>query len=284
MKIILTGSTGLLGSNILKLVNYNHEIITLGSSRTASSQVDIPLDLSTSWQTSALPDQNDVIIHLAQSKEFRNFPDKALEIFNTNVASTAALLDYATKSGTSRFILASTGGIYRPGEFVLNEDSELLAPDELSYYYASKLTSELLASTYRKFFDVHILRIFFMYGPNQREDMFIPGLINKVQAGVPIQLNGTNGIKVNPINVQDVARGVVKIVELGGPKSVNVAGSEVYTIKEIAQEIGKILDIDPIYNFLENNKSDLVADHTNFQSLINFKFIPLTQGIKEMIL
>jgi len=201
MKLLITGATGLLGSHLVDMLGTDHDLFTLGNPKSKVKGESLQVDFTTNWSTDNLPPKNDVIIHLAQSHHFREFPNKAIDIFNTNISSTAKLLDYAYKSGTSKFIYASTGGIYRPDKKLLTEDAELLAPNELTYYYASKLTSEILASNYRNFFDVHVLRIFFMYGENQRSDMFLPSIISKVKNSHPVRLDGENEILINSVYV-----------------------------------------------------------------------------------
>ena len=74
------------------------------------------LDLSQNWSTDKLPRDFDVIIHLAQSSKFRNFPENALDVFNVNINTTAKLLDFAKNNSISKFIYTSSGGIYKKGK------------------------------------------------------------------------------------------------------------------------------------------------------------------------
>ena len=60
------------------------------------------IDLSTQWNTSILPNDIDIIIHLAQSSKFRDFPSEAEDIFNVNIKSTAQLLDFARKNNIQK--------------------------------------------------------------------------------------------------------------------------------------------------------------------------------------
>jgi UDP-glucose 4-epimerase len=283
MKLLITGSTGLLGSRLIELLGKDAEVFTVGTSTHENSNVSFPVNFSNDWTVKNFPPKNDVIIHLAQSQHFRNFPEKALDIFNTNVASTAKLLDYAYKSGTKRFIYASTGGIYRPGSNVLTEDAELLTANELTYYFASKLTSEMLVSTYRKFFDVHVMRIFFMYGVNQKSDMFLPNLINRIKLGEAIMLNGNNGISLNPVHVDDVAQAIINITKNGGPKTINASGPEIMSIKDIANLVAQILNTEPNFNITKEENLDLVADSKIFQDILHRELIPVTKGIVDLL-
>jgi UDP-glucose 4-epimerase len=282
MKCLITGASGLLGRNLITMIGTDHELFTLGNA--ASKGQSLQVNFSSDWETDELPPENDVIIHLAQSYKFREFPGEALDIFNTNISSTAKLLDYAYKSGTRRFIYASTGGIYRPDENVLTEDAELLATNDLTYYFASKLTSEMLTSTYRKFFDVHVFRIFFMYGENQRTGMFLPNIINKVKSSSPVSLDGENGILINPVHVEDVARAIINVIKDGGPKTINAAGPEVLSIKEISNLVGELLHTQPIFEINPKQGINLVADAKKFEQVVGQELISASNGITKLLL
>ena len=284
MKYLITGATGLLGRNLVAMLGTDYELFTLGNSASRSKGESLQVNFSGDWAIDDLPKENDVIIHLAQSYHFREFPNKAIDIFNTNISSTAKLLDYAYKSGTSKFIYASTGGIYRPDKKLLTEDAELLAPNELTYYYASKLTSEMLASNYRNFFDVHVLRIFFMYGENQRSDMFLPNIINKIKSSSSVSLDGENGIFINPVHVEDVARAIINVINNGGPKTINAAGPEVLSIKEISNLVGELLHTQPIFEINPKQSINLVADSKKFEQVVGQELISASNGITKLLL
>src|SRR2546426_11157922 len=90
---------------------------------------------------SRLPASVDVIIHLAQSRQFRRFPEQAADIFAVNTAATARLLDFARRAGARSFVYASSGGVYGGSETPLSE-SAALRPG--NFYAASKTAAELL--------------------------------------------------------------------------------------------------------------------------------------------
>jgi nucleoside-diphosphate-sugar epimerase len=226
------------------------------------------VDLSTDWNTGRLPKKIDVVIHLAQSPKYKDFPDSALDVFNTNLKTTAILLDYAKSAGAKRFILASTGGIYKTNNDPISEDSELIGPSDLSYYFATKLSSEMIAANYRTLMDVNILRIFFMYGSNQRKDAFIPSLMSKINSDQVIFLSGQNGISVNPVHVGDVADAIANLVKLGGPKTINAAGSEILTIRNICEIMGTYIGKKPIFQ-INPALPNLIAENNSFQALVN---------------
>ena len=62
---------------------------------------------------------------------------------------------------------------------------------------------------YQGEFVVVILRFFFVYGPGQSNEMLIPRLVKSVREGQPIALDGLDGLRINPVYVEDAVRAVV---------------------------------------------------------------------------
>ena len=89
-------------------------------------------------------------------------------------------------------IHASSGGIYggKSGE-IFSEDDLLAVDNPLGFYLSGKLCSEIIFQNYMHYFETAvILRPFFIYGPDQKKDMFIPRLIQSIQKETPIFLQG----------------------------------------------------------------------------------------------
>ena len=100
----------------------------------------------------------DTVIHLAQSRHYRQFPERADDIFAVNVKSTFQLLDYARRAGAGRFLHASSGGVfgYSYEKFV---ETDPVNP--LNFYLSSKYCAELMVGNYRDYFLTIVLRFFF---------------------------------------------------------------------------------------------------------------------------
>ncbi len=283
--VLITGSQGLLGQQLVMDLSREFQVYAVSRSAIKSPNenvVSLPIDLSSDWTTDKLPLGLHAVIHLAQSDKFKDFPDSAMDVFNVNLNSTAKLLDFAYKSNVTKFVLASTGGIYRRGKAPLSSDSELEAPTQLTQYFGTKLAAEIFANNYKEIFDVDILRLFFMYGPRQKPHMFIPRLINSIKSGTPITLAGNNGIRVNPIYVDDVSRLLNARLSALGSEVLNVCGVETVSIRQIAEEIGNQLGISPIFTNVKEEE-DLIADSSRAAELLGNSFTSLHAGLHRII-
>lgn len=286
-RILLTGSSGHLGSQTLCLLRARYEVHAVVRKRPAVPVDGVTyheIDLSAPWSTETLPARIDGIVHLAQSRNYREFPHHALEIFHVNVAATAVLLDYGRRAGASHFILASTGGLYRPTERIIVEDTPLDPPEGiLAYYFRTKLAAELLARSYSTAMNVTVLRPFFIYGPGQTSDRLIGRLIESVRSGRQIQLAGWDGLRLNPIHVGDAAELVAVLLGRAGSRTLNVAGPDVVSIRQIAESAGKLLNRVPMFEIMPGVSESILADHRTVALLLGRDLTGFEAGLRTVI-
>ncbi len=284
-KILVTGASGLIGARLLQCLDKENEVFAVaraGSVPVATHTLNI--DLGQPWSATALPKDIDIIVHLAQSNHYREFPQRAEDVFNVNTASTVRLLAYAREIGVKQFVLASSGGIYGTRSDSFSEDEEIVAKGELGFYLGTRLCSELLSDSYASFMNVISLRFFFAYGPGQRSQMLIPRLVSSVRNGTPIRLIGEDGLKINPIYVDDAVRAVQAAMVLQGSHKINVAGPEVLSLRKIAETIGDALGRRPEFEILPaSGSADLIADIRRMSFMLDEPGIFFANGIKAYI-
>ncbi|MES2131535.1 MAG: NAD(P)-dependent oxidoreductase [Bacteroidota bacterium] len=282
--ILITGCNGLIGESLISELKKEASVNLYGIGRSSKTLPDtFHIDLEENWDDSHLPEQMDVIIHLAQSEKFRDFPQSSAEVFNVNTVSTLKLLEYARKSGVKKFIYASSGGVYGNSDIGFNEESPLQPNKDLGFYLTTKFCSELLVGNYISFFDVNILRFFFVYGENQRKNMLIPRLIESVKNHKAITLQGEEGIKINPVYVKDASEAIIKIIDKKGSFNINIGGNEVISIKKLTELIGKVLNIEPVFEYQQSEAKNLIGDISKMKEFYSPVF-SIEQALKNMIL
>src|SRR5690606_34293126 len=97
------------------------------------------VDLGRPIDPAVLPSSIGAVYHLAQAREFRDFPGSALSTFTINVGTTAFLLDWAYRVEAKSFVYASSGGVYRSAPTPITEDDPLQDQSTLGYYLGGKL-------------------------------------------------------------------------------------------------------------------------------------------------
>jgi len=294
MNILITGAGGFLGKRLTSLLaKSNHEVFAIlrkpipsVDSQYFKSKRITPIvqDLET-LDTAILPKKIDAMFTLAQSSNFRNFPLGAEEIFEINTVSNLKLLNWALNSGVRKIIHASSGGVYGGSKgdpnHTLAETDQLETNKPLGFYLGTKLCSEIIFQNYAHLFDsMSILRPFFIYGPRQRDDMFIARLIKSIKSGSPITLQGENGLRVNPIYVDDAAIAFQAALSIEGSNIFNVAGEETLTLKSISEKIGKELNAQPNFINLPGQPSDYIGSTALSDKNLVFTKTPFDIGIQ----
>ena len=285
-KILITGAGGLVAFHLipaLKDVLQVHATTHRELPEMHSNVSYHPIDFAAPWSTEVLPPRIDAVVHLAQSSRYRDFPDQALDIQQVNVDATARLLDYARRAGAASFIFPSTGGLYGGRDKPYTEVCRILPLDNLNYHFASKLCGEALALCYTTVMRVSVLRPFFIYGRGQRRSMLIPRLVDSVREGRSITLQGTDGIRINPVHVDDAVYLIKACLERSFSGIINLAGPEALTLKHIAEVIGAKLGISPIFEHAPGDPSDLIGDNTLMRSMLDQPLIPFEQGVADVI-
>ena len=187
MATLVTGGTGFIGSNLVKvLVEKGHHVISLDIAppdplvrRYLGSHFDevtwLQGDITNRKAVLDLADGNsfEKIVHAAVYtvvlEEIER--EEAARIFDINLTGTVNLLELAASVDCARFVYVSSGGVYEslrgPGAF-LKETEELVPPR--SIYSVSKYASELLTSRYSHLhgFSAVSVRLGGPYGPMER--------------------------------------------------------------------------------------------------------------------
>jgi UDP-glucose 4-epimerase len=283
MRILITGGTGFVGSELgPRLAAAGYELFCVcrpGS--LASFGETVVWDAQSPFGTSKLPAAVDAVIHLAQSRSYRDFPANSREMFDVNVSMTMSLLEWAARSGVKQFCLVSSGAVYEPFGVSLQEDAAL-APR--GFLGASKLASEIIARPFAGLFKLNILRLFFPYGPGQR-DRLIPCLIRRIRCGEAVQVTANGeGMRLVPTFVGDIADVFLASVESSWTGTVNVATPEALSIRAIAELIGQRLGVQPKLEIVERTPIDVMPDLDRLASRFDVgRFTRFEEGLRRTI-
>jgi len=282
MKILITGSTGFIGSHLLLHLTGYLEHTVLAVARHIPTDVLprvrwVETDLCTVNWTKKLPDEEfDAIIHLAQSRNYREFPDQAIDIFDVNVKSTYELAEWGVQHCVTRFIFASTGNVYGLKKQIYNEEDHC---EPESMYGASKLSAEILLKPFSGFMNVLVMRLFGVYGPSQKNSM-LSGVIQRFMMGDEINLAGNVGVRINPIYIEDclmLIHQLLKESRLTGYQLLNIGGSEIIDLKQVACMLENLTGKKALTRITADSPKEIVGcieklkKTIQFEEAVNFK-------------
>jgi nucleoside-diphosphate-sugar epimerase len=251
-RVVVVGGAGFLGGfTIRRLIECGYEVWGTHRPRSvpcATLAVNwLECDLARPAATVRWPAACDFVVYLAQSRQYRSFPEAADDIFSVNVYGLQQAMQYAYRASARGVVVTSTGSVYTDTQKPVTDTNAIDVQAQRSYYVATKLAAEILAAPYNAIMPVVQLRIFTPYGAGQNKGMLLPQLVQRLREGRAISLHGRDGLITNPIYAGDVAEAVHRCLALKHGATLNLAGPETLTLRQIARTLGKVLGCEPAF-------------------------------------
>lgn len=176
MKILVTGGTGFIGSNLTKrLVENGHDVrvfddLSLGREanlKDVMKQIKfIKGDITDKYLVFSAVRKCDYVFNLAAASSAPMFDEDPREGYKVNVMGFLNILDASRRQDVKRVLYASSSSIYGNIPMPHNEDTKVMAPN---FYSATKMANEEAARLYTEIFNLDTVgfRFFSVYGPNE---------------------------------------------------------------------------------------------------------------------
>jgi UDP-glucose 4-epimerase len=222
MKIGITGGAGFIGSNLANfLVNQGHKVKVLDNlSNGKINNLEIAeiefidsniLDKETLENFFA---DVEYLVHLAALGSVPRSINNPLEVFHVNVVGTLNVLELARKYDIP-VLFSSSSSVYGSNLKIPKSELDWLSP--LSPYASSKMSCEAMVSAWATSYkmDASTIRLFNVFGPNQRWDIeyaaVIPKWCSTIIKGEEIQIYGDGNQLRDFTYVKDVVQ-IISII------------------------------------------------------------------------
>ena len=290
-KILLIGGLGYIGTYFYKNLEKKYDIKIYDTNFFKQKIEDLENTIIKDIRQISLKDLQgiDFIVHMG---ELSNDP---LGELNRNIThqinhlATARLLELSKKSSIKKFIYMSSASVYGFSQKIMNEKSEI---NPLTEYSKAKARNEEYLLNNNFPFESIILRnaTAFGFSPNLRLDLVVNDFTFNGYTNREINLISDGKPKRPIVHIHDITKIIELIIEekRNFDKQIFNVGENTmnYSIKDIAQEVGNILNLESIK--FGKSDQDQRSYIVNFDKLKNcfpefeFKY-NLTYGIQDLI-
>jgi len=279
-KILILGSSGFLGSHLVKFLLKNNEVVQFDMNpppqKIADSEFIKGSILDKTLVTSAMKDV-DIVYHFAAMTDIDIVNESPAQAIEVNIAGTSNVLEACVQERIERFIFSSSVYVY--SEFG-------------GVYKSTKQACELLIEDYNKMHDLGytILQLGSVYGPGAKQINLISRLINEALSLKEIHHYGTGEEVRQYIYVKDVVQAAATSIDNNYKnKKIILLGNERITISELMDKIIFHTDSN-IQKVFHNDQYGihykLSPFHTNPDGAVNLKIetpVLLNSGLKKTI-
>lgn len=233
MKVLVTGSTGLLGTEMLNVLSRRFDCRGLGG------RVDFPVTEKEKVEEIIVSEQPDIIVHTAGCRDFLLCDENPREAFRVNALGTRNVTLAAEKAGA--------GMVYISSDLVFSGEKgegyyEFDCPDPASVYGWSKWWGEYyVMNVLEKYY---ILRVPLLFGqPDSGKDNILNRILEQAGEGEEILLN--SGVVTNPTWTVHVADVVSDLIDTGNYGTYHAGSTGFASMPQFAAAILEKRGLDP---------------------------------------
>ena len=276
-KILVTGSSGFIGSKLLSKLRLGAEEV-LGISSAFGDITDKAI-----WDD--IPPQ-DVVIHLAGLTFVPNSWKDPVEYFRVNTHGTIQALEYCRKHN-ARFIFFSSYLYGNPDKLPILESADL---NSLNPYALSKKLAEDICKFYSENFGVKVLifRPFNIYGPDQPDTFLIPSVITQTRKTPNIQVKDLEPRR-DYIYIDDVVDAIIKGLDYKGEFDIFNLGTGIsYSVAQLIDIIQHTMDSNLMVTSSNEKRQseimDTIADISKAKRILKWEpLCSLYEGISKIV-
>lgn len=307
--ILVTGGAGFIGSNLCHFLtkqnfnilcldnfdNFYSEEIKLNNIKSLLNKKSFTLirgDIRDGKLLKTIFENNKIeaVIHLAAKAGVRNSILNPSEYFDINVNGTLTLLEAMSSNGIKNLVFASSSSVYGNQNGKLKETDT--CNEQISPYAVSKKTAELFNFSYHVNFKMNVinLRLFSVYGKNQRPDLVIHKFFKQISQNKPIEIYGNGQTRRDYTYIDDVVEAfynsIFYLEQNPNPyEIINIGNDNSITLIQLLDCIKEVIQNDKIEIVTkEIAKGDVETTHADIdkaKKLIHYKpSISLNEGVK----
>jgi dTDP-4-dehydrorhamnose reductase len=285
LRIVVTGSSGLLGRILVNLLKNDYEVIGIDKHALTNEPDALALDIT---QT---PGALESMVKLRPSVVVHTAAETNVDLCETdheharmiNVEGTANVAEACAKSG-AKMIFISTDYVF---DGTKGNYSEIDQPNPISFYGLSKLEAERIVIF--KLPNALVMRASVLYGWHPSKLNFGTWVINGLRKRQTLRVVKDH---INsPTLANNLAMAIRVAIERGSEGLLHVAGSERISRFDFARKIAKSFDLDesllvPVemrdLNWVAKRPRDSSLDVAKAEKELGIQLLGVNRGLAEM--
>ena len=239
MRVLVTGSTGLVGQAIAERLSNEHQVVGLSrGGEVSEDEADhLGVDLASPGAAELIGSSEPcaAIVHAAASLDPQS-PESVL----TNCIGAFEIVRLAAQWGAEHLVFISgVTVIGTPSQLPIDEDHPVHPPNP---YLESKLLGEqLVEEAGRTGVRATILRVTAPVGARMPAERVLPTFVREALAGSPLKVAGRGTRRQDYVHVADVADAVAGAIQAGADGLFNIGCGETVSNLELAQRCHRII-------------------------------------------
>jgi UDP-glucose 4-epimerase len=288
MKVLILGSEGFVGHNLVQGLKNKHEVSTADQLEHGHEKNYSKLNIVDYDNVVRVVKDADIVINLVADtlvSSLSAFTQNA----QVNIVGLLNVLEACRKNNIKKIIFTSASSLVgEPLKFKVSENHPLTPK---TAYGITKMTSEHYLRLYKEMYDMDyvIFRFFNIYGPYQKNGL-IPSLYSRIITKQPVTIFGQGDQIRDYVYIEDVIPFFEKAISstIANNMILNMGTGNGNTITEILKHMSTILNIEPKIDSKPPRVGEIgnfVADTTLLNSV--FGMIPDTsiqEGLKKTIM
>jgi len=299
-KVLVTGGSGMIGRQLVKLLLNKKAKVTIASLDDESRSIEgadfVKADLRKFESCLLACKGKEIVFQLAGVKGSPVMTSKRpASFFVPTITMSINMMEAARRQKVENYLFTSSVGVYSPAEIFFEDDvwKTFPSPNDKFAGWAKRM-GELQAEAYDIEYGwkkISILRPANVYGTfdnfDSKNAMVIPSLIKRAFSGEnPLTVWGDGSAIRDFVNAKDVARAMMFVVENNINEPLNIGSGKGVSIKEIVEILKKSLPFDME---IEWDKSKSTGDNKRLMDISKIKsygfknVVSIEEGIKETI-
>lgn len=283
MKILVTGGSGFIGTNLIAALSVAGHTIFNYDLKQGFDILDYEL-----LRTKA--SGMDAIIHLAAKVKVQECEQNPAETILTNTIGTENVFRAAAEKSIKKVLVASSAAVYGNNQSLpLREDAQAMP---INIYGVSKAAAEKIAVIFSEKYKqkINCFRIFNVYGPHQHASSqysaVIPIFIAHAMRDEDLTIYGNGTQTRDFIFIKDVVNTFSAALQSEFNETiVNVASSRPVSVLDLAQAIISLTGSKSKIKFEKSRQGDIANSHADVSKMnaIATAQYALEEGLKETI-